>query len=142
MTYDKNNENRNHSGRFVVILLMNTNERTAPARPLVATEPTAVSPAEQFQNQTIRPILKLLDGSIRALWHHHWPKRKTPFDRLSKPDQMAYIERTVRDDTRLRLTLVGMVLGQFTAEEWPVFTADEAEITRRIVSLLIQRLQH
>lgn len=120
---------------------MDTNERTAPVRPLVATEPTAVSPAEQFQNQTIRPILKLLDGSIQKLWQHHWPKRKTPFERLTKPDKLAYIERAVREDTRLRLTLVGMVLGQFTPDEWPTFVADEAEITRRMVSMLTQRLQ-
>ncbi len=120
---------------------MDINERTAPVRPLVATEPTAVSPAEQFQNQTIRPILKLLDGSIQTLWQHHWPKRKTPFDRLTKTDKSAYLERAVRDDTRLRLTLVGMVLGQFTPDEWQVFVADEAEITRRTVSMLTQRLQ-
>lgn len=120
---------------------MNTNERPTPVRPLVATESTAVSPAEQFQNQAIRPILKLLDSPIQTLWHHHWPKRKMPFDRLGRPEKMAYIERAVREDTRLRLTLVGMVLGHFTSDEWIIFRADEAEITRRIVSLLIQRLQ-
>ena len=120
---------------------MDTNERSAPARPLVTTEPTAVSPAEQFQNQTIRPILKLLDGSIQMLWQHHWPKRKKPFDRFTDQEKIACIERAVREDTRLRLTLVGMVLGHFTADEWLLFTADEAEITRRIVSMLTQRLQ-
>lgn len=120
---------------------MNANERSAPDRPPVATEPTAVSPAEQFQNQTIRPILKLLDGSIQTVWQHHWPKRKTPFDRFSRTEKLAYIERAVREDTRLRLTLVGMVLGHFTPDEWALFIADEAEITRRIGSLLTQRLQ-
>ena len=120
---------------------MDTNERFTPNRPLVATEPTAVSPAEQFQNQTIRPILKLLDNNIQMLWQHHWPKRKTPFDRLTNQEKMAYIERAVREDTRLRLTLVGMVLGHFTPDEWAIFTADESEITRRITSLLTQRLQ-
>ncbi len=120
---------------------METNERSAPTRPSVVTEPTAVSPAEQFQNQTLRPILKLLDDSIQALWQHHWPKRKTPFNRLGKEEQRAYIAQAVGNDTRLRLTLVGMVLGQFTPDEWLIFTGEEAEITRRIVSLLIQRLQ-
>lgn len=120
---------------------MNTNERPVPVRPLIPTEPTAVSPAEQFQNQTIRPILKLLDDSIQTLWQHHWPKRKTPFDRFNRQEKMAHIERAVREDTRLRLTLVGMVLGHFTPDEWAQFTADEAEITRRIGSLVTQRLQ-
>lgn len=116
-------------------------ERTILARPIVDTEPTATSPAEQFQNQTLRPILKLLDTSIQSFWQHHWPKRKTPFDRFDKREKLAYIERAVREDTKLRLTLVGMVLGHFTPEEWVVFVSEEAEINRRILSLLIQRLQ-
>jgi hypothetical protein len=120
---------------------MSTNERSTPDRPLVPTEPTAVSTAEQFQNQTLRPILKLLDGSLQTLWHHHWPKRKTPFDRFTGPEKIAHIERAVREDTRLRLQLIGMVMGHFTPDEWQTFTADEAELTRRIVTLLIQRLQ-
>ncbi len=120
---------------------METPNRIPPERPLVATEPTAVSTAEQFQNQTLRPILKLLDHSIRTFWRHHLPKRKTPFDRFTKQEKLAHIERAIREDTRLRLHLVGMVLGHFTPDEWLVFTSDEAEITRRLLNLLIERLQ-
>ncbi len=120
---------------------METPDRPVPERPAVATEPTAVSPAEQFQNQTLRPILKLLDNSLNTVWQHHWPKRKTRFDRFTKAEKLAHLERAVREDTRLRLTLVGMVLGQFTPDEWSVFWTDEAEITRRLLNLLIGRLQ-
>lgn len=125
---------------------MNDSELTLPdrapaERPAVATEPTAVSPAEQFQNQTLRPILKLLDASLQTFWSHHWPKRKTPFDRFDRTEKLAHIERAIREDTRLRLTLVGMVLGQFTPDEWTAFLGDEAEITRRLLTLLIGRLQ-
>ena len=116
-------------------------ERTIASRPVVETEPTAVSRAEQFQNQTLRPILKLLNDSLITCWNHHLPKRKTPFERFNRQEKLAHIERAIREDTRLRLTLVGMVLGHFTAEEWQAFMADEAEITRRITMLLIQRLQ-
>lgn len=120
---------------------METNERTNPVRPQVVTDSTAVSTAEQFQNQTIRPLLKLLDGGIQTLWHHHWPKRKTPYDRFNSQEKIAYIERAVRDDTRLRLTLIGMVLDHFTPDEWSTYKRDEAEITRRMTTLIIQRLQ-
>ncbi|WP_236648712.1 glyoxalase [Spirosoma sp. 209] len=119
----------------------NMTERTTPSRPTIDTEPGAVSTAEQFQNKTLRPILKMLDNSLLACWSHHWPKRKIRFDRLSKPDKLAQLERAVREDTKLRLTLVGMVLGHFTPEEWSTFTAEESEITRRLLALLIQRLQ-
>lgn len=120
---------------------METLDRTLPNRLPIATEPTAVSPAEQFQNQTLRPILKLLDHSIHTFWRHHLPKRKTPFDRFTKQEKLAHIERAIREDTRLRLHLVGMVLGHFTSDEWTVFMVNESEITRRLLNLLIERLQ-
>ncbi|CCH53652.1 hypothetical protein BN8_02764 [Fibrisoma limi BUZ 3] len=120
---------------------MNNESRQMPDRPVVDTRPTAVSVAEQFQNQTLRPVLKLLDAGLMTYWLHHLPKRKTPFERFTKPEKLAHIERAIRDDTKLRLTLVGMVLGQFTPEEWAIFTANESELTRRLLTLLIQRLQ-
>jgi hypothetical protein len=110
-------------------------------RPEITTEPTAVSVAEQFQNETLRPILKALNELLVAYFRHHLPKRKVPFSRLTQAEKLAQIERSIRDDTRLRLTLIGMVIGQFTPEEFDVFTSDEAELTRRIANLISQRLQ-
>jgi hypothetical protein len=110
-------------------------------RPEIPTEPTAISTAEQFQNQTLRPVLKALNDLILAYYRHHLPKRKVAFDRFSPEDKLAYIERSVREDTRLRLMLIGMVVGQFSPEEWAIFMAEEAELTRRISNLLIGRLQ-
>ena len=110
-------------------------------RPDIATEPTAVTVAEQFQNETLRPILKALDALLVAYYRHHLPKRKVSFARLTREDKLAHIERSIREDTRLRLMLIGMVVGQFTVGEFAVFTTDEAELTRRISTLLVQRLQ-
>ena len=116
-------------------------DRPAKPRPDILTEPTAISPAEQFQNQTLRPILKHLNGLIMSYFRHHYPKRKVNFARLTETDKLAYIEQAMRDDTRLRLTLVGMVLGQFTPDEWAAFVPLEAVASRRIQNLIIQRLQ-
>lgn len=110
-------------------------------RPEIIAEPTAVTVAEQFQNETLRPVLKALNELLVAYYRHHLPKRKVSFARLTHADKLAHIERSVREDTRLRLTLIGMVVGQFTAEEFALFTSDEAELTRRTANLISQRLQ-
>ena len=99
-------------------------------RPQITTEPTAVTVAEQFQNETLRPILKALNELLVGYYQHHLPKRKVSFARLANADKLAHIERSVREDTRLRLTLIGMVIGQFTPEEFAIFISDEAELTR------------
>jgi hypothetical protein len=116
-------------------------DRPATPRPDVPTEPTASSPAEQFQNQTLRPVLKQINSLIVSYFKHHYPKRKVNFAKLTEADKLAYIERAIRDDTKLRLTLVGMVLGQFSLDEWAAFVPLEAEVSRRIQNLIIQRLQ-
>jgi hypothetical protein len=116
-------------------------DRPATPRPDVPTEPTASSPAEQFQNQTLRPVLKQINSLIVSYFKHHYPKRKVNFAKLTEADKLAYIERAIRDDTKLRLTLVGMVIGQFSLDEWAAFVPLEAEVSRRIQNLIIQRLQ-
>ncbi len=110
-------------------------------RPEIPTDPTAVTVAEQFQNQTLRPILKALNELILAYYRHHLPKRKVPFARLTAADKLAHIERSIREDTRLRLTLIGMVIGQFTPDEFATFVREESELTRRTANLISQRLQ-
>lgn len=115
-------------------------------RPQIATEPTTTSAAETFQNQTIRPILKLQNELLLSLFRHYLLKRKQlgsagRFARMSQAEQEAYIEHAIRTDLKFRNLLVGTVIGQFVASEWAAFLADESELTRRLGHMLTQRIQ-
>lgn len=114
-------------------------------RPQIATEPTAENSAEAFQNQTLRPILKLHNDLFSRLFEHYLVKRKQggpdgKFSRLTRPEQEAYIDHTIRTDQKFKNLLVGTVVGHFTASELGVFLDDEAELTRRMVGMIIDRL--
>lgn len=114
-------------------------------RPAVLTEPTTSNPAEAFQNNTLRPILKLQNELLLGLFRDYLTKRKQlglegRFSRLPRPEQEAYIDHSVRTDQKFKNLLVGVVVGQFTTGEWTAFRIDEAELTRRIVQLIVQRL--
>lgn len=41
---------------------------------------------------------------------------------------------------KLKNRLLGIVMGQFTIEEYAFFAKNEAELTRRTTDLLVQRL--
>ena len=114
-------------------------------RPQIATEPTAENSAEAFQNQTLRPILKLHNDLFSLLFQHYLVKRKQggddgKFARITRTEQIAYIDHTIRTDQKFKNMLVGTVVGYFTALEVTAFLDDEAELTRRMVTMIIDRL--
>lgn len=110
-------------------------------RPEVSTEPKTESAAEQFQNDTLRPILKMQNDHILELYKHFLVKRKVKFAGMSIPQRSQWIADSVRKDNRLRGILLGIVIGQFTKEELVQFIEMESELRRRITNLITQRVQ-
>jgi hypothetical protein len=98
-------------------------------------------PEEAFQNQTLRPILKMQHTLLAQLFQHYIHKRKDIYFTLSKRAKLDWIAHSVRTDLRFRNVLVGAVIGHFTAAELEMFHEHEAGCMRRITDLLVQRLQ-
>ena len=111
-------------------------------RPLIPTiiDKNAVNPAELFQNRTLRPILKLQNDLLDAIFKQYIIKRKGAFHKLSGSKKVEYIENSIRKDTKLKNLLVGVITGHFTLEEWTLFIEDEGELPKRMTNLLVQRL--
>ena len=99
------------------------------------------TPEEAFQNQTLRPILKMQHPLLAGLFTAYIHKRKDAYFLLSKSARLAWIAHSVRTDLRFRNLLVGTVIGHFTEKELAEYLANEPENMRRIVGLLVQRLQ-
>lgn len=108
-------------------------------RPTIPTLPTD-NPEEAFQNDTLRPLLKQLDPTLRAVFAHYLTKRKVRPDQLPKAQRSAKIKELVTRDNRLRGLLFGMVIGHFTAGEVTYYLANEAGVNRRMTNLLVERL--
>lgn len=110
-------------------------------RPDLALDSTQSTPEEAFQNQTLRPILKMQHSLLTGLFSAYIHKRKDAYFLLSKAARVAWIAHSVRTDLKFRNVLVGAVIGHFTAKELAEYLANEPENMRRIVGLLVQRLQ-
>ncbi len=109
-----------------------------PALPLPAKQSTE---EEQFQNQTLRPILKMQHPLLVRLFAAEIRRRKNVFFALSPADQLVWISDAVSGNPRFRSLLLGTVIGHFTLEELCVFERNESEYMRRMTNLIIQRLQ-
>ncbi|MGB1136192.1 MAG: glyoxalase [Flavobacteriaceae bacterium] len=100
-----------------------------------------MSSQEFFQNNTLRPILKLQNDLILALFRHYVEKHKGVFYELSPERKMDYIESAIHKDMKFRNILKGLVLGQFTLEEYRAYRADSSAINKRILSMIKERLK-
>lgn len=110
-------------------------------RPVLPNIQPAANPEEQFQNETLRPILKLQNTLLLRLYRRYLQKRKVPIQGFSNQQLSEWISQSISRDNRLRGLLFGMVIGLFTEDELTTYLEKESELNRRLTSLLIQRFQ-
>lgn len=108
-------------------------------RPTISTA-QASGPAENFQNLTLRPILKLQNGLLIRVFKQYIHQRKDVFYKLSEADQRSYITQSLKLDQKFQQLLKGLIVGHFTDTEFDQFTSHEQEISKRLSNLLEQRL--
>ncbi|MEM9930137.1 MAG: hypothetical protein AAF840_09985 [Bacteroidota bacterium] len=100
----------------------------------------ASSPAEKFQNETLRPIMKLQHDLLENVFRAFLVKRKVKLEQLPTHQRFAKIKDLVTRDHRLRDLLTGIALGQFTTTEMDWYLAHQGEVNRRLTNLLTERL--
>ena len=110
-------------------------------RPELQLDTTASTPAETFQNQTLRQVLKFQHDLLVAAFRSYIRKRHGVYKALSEKGKLDWISNSLQKDQQLRQLMAGMVIGQFTGAEWEQFASNEPEYLRRLITMLIQRLQ-
>lgn len=99
------------------------------------------SEEELFQNSTLRPILKLQNDLIIAVFQSYLNQNKIPFDDFSLDKKMKTIEVAILKDISFQNTLKGIVVGLFTINEFSLYSNNTSGFNKRIRSMLIERLQ-
>ena len=105
----------------------------------IATSQT--SSDELFQNQVLRPILKLQNDLFIACFFNYISKNKTDFYSKTVDKKLDIIENTIQKDIKFRNSLKGMIIGLFTADEYAVYIKNSSSINKRMMNLLIERLK-
>ena len=96
---------------------------------------------EKFQNQTLRPILKLQNDLLLEVFRNYATKQKGAFFLLSIENKMHYVENAIQKDIKFRNTLKGIVIGMFTITEYKEYIQNSSNLSKRIMSLLIERIK-
>lgn len=96
---------------------------------------------ERFQNQTLRPIIKLQNSLLLEVFQNYIVKRKNRFYELTLAKRMEYITHAIQKDLKLRNSLKGMIIGHFTVEEYGLYVENSSALNKRMMSMVIKRIQ-
>lgn len=96
---------------------------------------------EQFQNRTLRPIIKLQNQLLVAAFQNYISKHKNKYYELSLENQLGYIENAIQKDMKFRNSLKGMIIGQYTVEEYEIYIKNSSALNKRMMNMVINRLK-
>lgn len=105
-------------------------------------EVNATSSADEaFQNQVLRPILKLQNNLLVLSFKNYVSKNKIDFKTKSVEKKLIIIENAIQKDIKFRNALKGMIIGFFTTEEYVTYIKNSSNLNKRMMGMLIERLK-
>jgi len=100
-----------------------------------------MSADELFQNRTLRPVAKLQNDLLVAVFRNYAHKHKNVFYDLSLEKRLDYIENAIHKDTKFRNSLKGIIIGQFTLNEYEVYIENSSALNKRMMSIVKERIK-
>lgn len=97
---------------------------------------------ELFQNQVLRPILKLQNDLFIASFINHLGKNRIDFNTFSVEKKLATIENAIQKDIKFRNALKGMIIALFTIDEYAIYIKNSSSLNKRMMGMLIERLKN
>lgn len=96
---------------------------------------------ERFQNETLRPILKLQNSLFIQIFQNYIEKHKGIYHKFNLNEKLNYIESCLIKDQKLRNYLKGIIIGHFTLEEYGIYKKQSSELSKRMINMLKERLK-
>lgn len=122
--------------------MANRTKNLLSARPIILSAKLndSMSSEEHFQNATLRPVVKMQHELLIAVFKNYISKRKNVFYELTLPKRLAYIEQAIHKDMKFRNSVKGMIIGQFTVDEYAIYIKNSSALNKRMMNIVKERL--
>jgi hypothetical protein len=114
--------------------------RTMKERPILSLPTTSSSAEEAFQNEVLRPILKLQHDILLSIFKDYCQKHKINLENKDQKVKTQLISGTLKQNKVLRAFLTGSIVGQMSPAELLRYFDNPSEYNRRIMDMIIQRI--
>ncbi len=113
------------------------NERPVITKAIVTTD---TSPEEAFQNTVLRPIIKMKHDLLIAYTRNYLAHKKHDFALLNQEKKVNYLTSCFEQDQTLRSELRGLVIGQFSVDEYERYCQISNATNKRIMNIIKERM--
>ena len=96
---------------------------------------------ELFQNEVLRPILKLQNDLVLAVFMNYLAKNKMALKNQTPEKKETTIENALQKDIKLQNIFKGMIIGLFTTDEYAVYLKNSSGLNKRMMGMLMERLK-
>ena len=94
---------------------------------------------EKFQNQTLRPIIKMKDEVLLHIINEALRKKNKNYQNLIQAEKIIWIKNTITKDLKLNHILKGIILGNLYLEELDFYQKHQKECAKRMIQIIIER---
>ncbi len=121
---------------------MDAIRKNTKERPIVPIEmrPEAHLSEELFQNEVLRPIVKMQHDLMLAVFQLHISRFEKDWEAVSIQKKKAVVRNQLLKNAILKNIVVGMTIGQFTPEEMTRYSENPKNYDKRIVQMVTERL--
>ncbi|MCU0446676.1 MAG: glyoxalase [Microscillaceae bacterium] len=121
---------------------MNRDSQIAGIRPQLLLNTLDNQAIEQFQNETLRPILKFQNDLLVHIFESYCQKHQLHWAKLNPTAQRQCLQSILQKDQNLRSLYLGTIVGMFTLTEHQFYAQNQAELSKRLIKMLVQRLDN
>ena len=95
---------------------------------------------ERFQNETLRPIIKLQHELLVSYFKNYLISKKFKFQGVSNLKKLELISTVFKKDNAFKSELKGIVIGHFTTQEFTLYCNTKSDFNKRILTIIQQRI--
>lgn len=127
-------------GRNNIVDMKNLKKQIRPTITSILTLENSGS-EETFQNNILRPIIKLQHDLILTYFQYYLNQKKININDLDSTLRKDIIRKLFKTDTRLKIELRGLIIGLLTVEELKEYLTQLSGLNKRINNMIEQRIK-
>mgnify|MGYP000066986035 CR=1 FL=1 len=98
------------------------------------------SDEEGFQNEVIRPIIKMISEELKVHVLHQFSATKVDFSNLDHLKRKKQLTALIQQNQQFKRELIGMVIGNFNTAELKTYYPMQKNLNKRISQIILNRM--
>ena len=97
--------------------------------------------SELFQNEALRPILKMQHDIILKIFHNHIVKSSIKWNQLNQIKKVKCVDNQLSKNVQFKHLIIGLIVGHLSDLELDQYLRNVKEYNKRIIQMTKQRIQ-